>query len=493
MTLQLSRQEAASELLRRRRIRGSLEALAVECGFVPAAHHQLVIEALERIERTPNGRLGIFLPPGSAKSTFASVLFPASYLARNPDKHVLAASHTVELAEKFGRRVRNLISEYGLTLGLQIAGDNQAAGRWALSTGGEYYAAGVGVGIAGFRADLVVIDDPIRSREDADSERVRNRIWDWYLTDLRTRLKPGGRIVLIQTRWHEDDLAGRIAAEMERGGEQWELLSIPAESDGAGDPLGRPAGGFLWGDDDYGYADRLRAEKEILCRADPRTWSALYQQRPAPESGDFFKAEWLRTVPNLPPVETMRIYGASDYAVTSNGGDYTVHAVLGMASDGRLFLLDIWRGQASSDQWVEAFCDLAAKWRPLEWAEETGQIKSGVGPFLERRMRERRVYVGRQQFPTRGDKAQRAQSIRAFMALNGLHVLGSAPFLADLRAELMAFPAGKHDDQVDALGLVGQLLDRVQVGVATLRQHQPKRDRYDSDDGDGRTESWKVV
>src|ERR1700756_2665864 len=130
-------------------------------------------------------------------------------MASAPQVDVLAASHTTQLAAKWGRWVRNLIADHAPALGISLAADSTAAFRWALNQGGEYYAVGVGVGIAGFRADLAIIDDPIRSREDADSDRVRERVWDWYKSDLSPRMKPGGRQILIQTRWHEDDLAGR--------------------------------------------------------------------------------------------------------------------------------------------------------------------------------------------------------------------------------------------------------------------------------------------
>jgi hypothetical protein len=171
--------------------------------------------------------------------------------------------------------------------------------------------AGVGTAIAGFRTDGAIIDDPIRSREDADPQHVRDKIWDWYKSDLLTRLAPGGWVTLIQTRWHEDDLAGRIIAEMERGGERWDIVSLPAEAE-AGDLLGREPGQWLW-DDAYGYGERLREEKATQL---PRNWSALYQQRPAPDTGDYFKAEWFRTYTRDPPRETLNIYGRSDYAVT---------------------------------------------------------------------------------------------------------------------------------------------------------------------------------
>jgi predicted phage terminase large subunit-like protein len=423
------------------------------------------------------------MPPGSAKSTYASVLFPPWLLAQDGG-NIIAASHTTELAEKWGRRVRNLISEHSFVLGLSLSPDSQAAGRWSLSNGDEYYAAGVGTGIAGFRAKLGIIDDPIRSRQDADSELIRDRIWDWYINDFRTRLVPGAREVLIQTRWHEDDLAGRALNHS-----QWEVLSLPAIAED-NDPLGRAPGTPLW-DDDYGYGQQLI---ELRKTTPARTWSALYQQRPAPEEGDYFRAEWLRHVDKLPDLRTLRVYGGSDYAVTSDGGDYTVHVVVGLDPDGRMYLLDLWRRQASSDVWIDAFCDLVLKWKPIGWAEEQGQIKAGVGPFLDRRMRERNAFVYRETFPTRGDKAQRAQSIRGMMAMNGLYVDQFAPWFPNLRSELLSFPAGKHDDQVDALGLVGQLLDMMLAGEP-IKKTPPKEDQsgYSERETEDADNLWMVA
>jgi predicted phage terminase large subunit-like protein len=150
--------------------------------------------------------------------------------------------------------------------------------------------------------------------------------------------------------------------------------------------------------------------------------------------------------------------------VTADGGDYTVHVVVGIDHLNNMYLLDIWRKQAPADVWVDAFCDLVQKYRPLEWAEEPGQIKSGVGPFLEKRMRARRVYVNRRSFTSRGDKAVRARSIQGRMALDGLYYPKNANWTPDFLAELLSFPAAKYDDQVDALGLCGQLLDIMVVG-----------------------------
>src|SRR5260221_5627559 len=217
MNVRVWPQQAATELLKRRTIRRSFTDWCRFCGFEPAKHHRLLIAKLEAVARGEILRLAVFMPPGSAKSTYGSILFAPWFLASKNNANVIAASHTSELAEKWGRKVRNIVAEHNLTLGIELSGDSQAAGRWALKQGGEYYAACVGVGIAGFRADLAIIDDPIRSREDADSDLVRERIWDWYKSDLSTRMKPGGRQIVIQTRWHEDDLAGRLLGEMSKG------------------------------------------------------------------------------------------------------------------------------------------------------------------------------------------------------------------------------------------------------------------------------------
>jgi predicted phage terminase large subunit-like protein len=425
------------------------------------------------------------MPPGSAKSTYASVLFP-SWVMPAQDWNVLAASHTTELAEKWGRRVRNLIGEHALTLNAHLAQDSQAAGRWALETGAEYYAAGVGTGIAGFRAKLGLIDDPIRSRQDADSELIRDRIWDWYINDFNTRLVPGARKVLIQTRWHEDDLAGRALNH-----ENWHVIELPAEAV-ENDPLGRKPGEFLWGDGEYGYGQQLA---ELKKTTPARTWSALYQQRPAPEEGDYFKSDWLIDCDRPPSQDTMRVYGGSDYAVTADGGDYTVHISIGVDPEGNPYLLDLWRKQASSDVWIDAFCDMVLRWKPLEWAEETGQIKASLGPFIDRRQRERKAYVKRTQFPTRGDKSIRAQSIRGLMAVRGLRVNYKSPWFADFRSELLSFPAGKHDDQVDAIGLIGQLLDKIIAGSKPRPNEKPQTDRWERafNRADNGSTNWKTL
>ena len=430
-----------------------------------ADHHVLTLEACQRCIEEPYGRLMLFMPPGSAKSTYGSVVVPAWIMGRKPGYRMIGASYGSDLSRKLGRRTRSIVKQpkYRALFATELSAESSAADEWALENGSEYMSGGILSGITGNRADLVVVDDPVKGRAEAESDVIRKRTIEAFDDDVKTRLKPGGSIILIQTRWHEEDLAGAIlpigyAGESGvircRDGQEWEVICLPAKAERADDPLKRGVGDYLWPE----WFDRRHwAQFE----SKPRTWASLYQQRPAPEEGDLFRAEWLRPYDKAPARDTLQIYGGSDYAVTADGGDYTVHIIVGIDTEGRLWLLDLWRSQTSSDKWVEAFCDLVIQWKPIGWAEETGQIKAGVGPFLERRMRERRAFVAREAFPTRGDKAVRAQSIRGRMALDGLYVPTNAPWFSEFRSELLTFPTGRHDDQVDALGLIGQLLDHM--------------------------------
>jgi predicted phage terminase large subunit-like protein len=283
---------------------------------------------------------------------------------------------------------------------------------------------------------------------------------------------------------HEGDLQGRLLDQQVAGGDRWEVVELPAIQE---------SGDALW-PEQYSAS----ALERIRLNTIPRFWSALYQQNPVPDDGDFFKAEWFRPVSRTPDRSELRIYGGSDYAVTSKGGDYTVHVVLGLDGDQNPYVLDLWRKQASSDEWIDAWCDLVRKWRPLGWAEEQGQIKSGVGPFLEKRAMEKRAYTAREQFPTRGDKAIRAQSFRGLIATRGLRIPLNAVWRPDFESELLRFPAGVHDDIVDACGLVGQLIDRMVGPKRVVPAIRPRRDAYDrrgSEDADASfgAYSWKVV
>ena len=419
--------------------------------YTAAAHHHLIAEHLEAVERGEIDRLMITMPPRHGKSELASRRFPAWFLGRNRDKSIIAASYNSDLANDFGREVRNIVAgrEYGCVFeGVTLRADSQAANRWHTDTGGVYVAAGVGTAVTGRGADVFLIDDPFKDQEEADSELRRQRVWDWYSAVAYTRLAPGGRIVLIQTRWHEDDLAGRLLEAQQQGKDRWEILDLPAI---------RGTGEALWPE-----FYPLEALNRIRANITPRHWSALYQQRPAPEEGDYFKREWFRTYDSKPT--HLHIYGASDYAVTADGGDWTVHMVVGVDPQDNIYVLDLWRQRTESDIWIDAFLDLVDVHKPLMWAEEQGQIIKSLGPFIDKRCQERKIYPAREQFVSTKDKATRAQAIRGRAAMGKVYLPANKDWAPDLLNELLTFPVGKHDDQVDCLSLIGRMLDVMTKG-----------------------------
>lgn len=392
----------------------------------------------------------VFMPPGSAKSTYVSLLFSLWWMARNPGKHILASSYSADLAERWSRKVRALAEEHGPILDLHLSKDMQSVGHWALTEGGEYRAAGVGGSITGFRAWLGIIDDMVKNREEADSETMRERTWDWFVADYETRLVPEAPLVVIGTRWHDDDGYGRILRRAAEIGERWDVVKLPAFA-GDADPLGRKPGDPLW--PEWQSKDALDMER---ARKGPREWSALYQQEPTPEGGLYFEREWLKLA-SPPPRDFMRIIGASDYAVTEGDNDYTVHFVGGVDHEGTLHLLDRYRRQASADQWIEAFVGLIKLWAPVSWGEEDAMILKSVGPFIERRLSQDRVWVHRKGFRPVSDKPTRARTLQAMMAQGKVAVDPAKPWLAELMAEMLSFPAGANDDQIDALAVLAQL------------------------------------
>ena len=321
----------------------------------------MIANKLEAVERGEIDRLMIFMPPRHGKSELASKRFPAWCLGRNPKRQIIAASYNSDLASDFGRNVCNIAAEpefREVFPGVSLAADSQAANRFNTNAKGTYVAAGVGTAVTGRGADIALIDDPFKDREEADSERRRELVWDWYRSTLYTRLMPGGAVVLIQTRWHEDDLAGRL---LEQEGEQWDVLELPAL---------HPERGALWPEwYDEGALARI---KETI---GPREWSALYQQQPQPDEGTFFQREWFSEWNKLPKV---RYYGTSDYAVTDGGGDYTVLTIWGVGPDGDIYRVEQWKKQSASDEWIEAQLDLVAKYKPLAFFGEGGVIQKAV-------------------------------------------------------------------------------------------------------------------
>ena len=427
----------------------------------PASHHRLLIEKLEAVERGDITRLMVFMPPGSAKSTYASVIFPVWFMGRRKRRNVIVATYASDLARKIGRRARSIVKQpvYSDVFGCGLSPDTAAADEWALTNENELMGGGILSGITGNRGDLIVVDDPIKGRQEADSEVIRKRTKEEFEDSLKTRLKPGGRIVLIQTRWHEDDLAGAILPEgydgesgpiLCRDGDVWEVLCLPAEARES-DPLGRKPGEFLW-------PEWFSDSHWKTFKANARTWSALYQQSPSPDDGTFFKREYFKRYKLADLPKKLRKYGTSDYAVTEDGGDWTVHRVWGVDHEGGMWLLPGgYKAQATADHWIEAKIDLVAAHKPAAWFGEAGVIQKAIEPMLKRRMKERRVGCRLEWMPSIQDKPTRARGAQSRAAM-GMVYIPEGPEGDAIIAEYLKFPAGKHDYDVDNLSMMGRAL-----------------------------------
>jgi predicted phage terminase large subunit-like protein len=480
----LTPEQAAGVLLERRNARRDLPTFAArvpvpgspteeadEAAPIPliessqAKHHTLILREMQRCMSTKHGRLMIMAPPGSAKSTYATVVAPAAYLGGERDRRVILASYGDSLAKRHGRRTRQLLRSAEATAILQCTLDpgSTAVDEFALTNGSEYLACGILSGATGNRAHGLVIDDPIKGRAEAASKTIRDKTGEAYEDDLLTRLIPGGWVVLINTRWDEDDLSGRIlpkdwagqSGDIDcRDGNTWRVLCIQAECQTASDPLGRKVGDMLWPE---WFDDRHWAQ----FRLNRRTWSSLYQQRPAPDDGILFRRDDMGTYERAPA--GLMIIGASDYAVTPDGGDWTEHGVAGIAPDGSIYLLDWWRDQVGSEIWIERQIDMIARWQPLAWFGEMGPIRRAIEGRLRQRMIDRNAMVRLEWLSHIGDKPTKATSIIATAGMGRLW-WPRAAWVPELQRQCLVFPAGQPDDGVDTLGLLGRGADTLGRG-----------------------------
>ena len=459
--------ELLTELLARKRARRSF---ADFCRYVapdepPAAHHLLICEALDRVVSGELKRLMILMPPGSAKSTYATVRFPAYFLGRQGASGIITASYGEDLAVRFGRKVRNLVGspEYQKVFpGVALAADSRAKGEWETNEGGFYFATGVGGGVTGRRAGLGVIDDPIKGRKDADSELVRDTTWDWYISDFRSRLWPNAPMVIINTRWHMDDPAGRILPDDWDGesgwveakdGERWYVICLPAEAR-KNDILGRAPGEWLWTDwFDPAYWEQT---KKTAILHDVRTWNSLYQQVPADEAGTYFQRSWFEDRYDVRP-EHLNGYMSGDFAVTDGDGDFTELANWGVSSDDTIYVLDWWHGQTASDVWIQALIAKAKQWDAHTFIGEMGPIRRAVEPFLEHTLREARHPLRLEWLASAGDKAAAARTFQALASQRRIR-FPRTEWAERVINQLCRFPAGKYDDAVDTCSLFGRFL-----------------------------------
>ena len=431
------------------------EEVGAPRGWAPAAHHKLIIQKVEDVLQGRCKRLLINAPPGSAKSTYTSELLPAHILSRFPGFNLIGASNTSTLAEDFSERTLSLIDGQPDLVPFRLR--KRSAPLWTTTDRGRYRAAGVGVAIAGNRADGVLIDDPVKSREAAESETMREKVWNWFISDLRTRLKPDAWIIVIMTRWHEDDLGGRL---LERQKGLWEVLNIPAQAYGPDpntglippDPLGREPGQWLWGDDDYGYGGALPLVRQEFEQAGAmRDWEALYQGRPTAGEGTIFKVLNFGMLDEY-PAESAHIVRAWDLAATKKMGtadpDWTVGVKMMRTAAGRYVVLDVVRdrlGPEGVERLIQDTAKADGRKVRIRLPQDPGQAGVSQVKQLTAKLAGYRVESER---PT-GDKATRAAPAAAQVNIGNVDMV-RAPWNAAFRAELAAFPGGTHDDQVDA-------------------------------------------
>jgi predicted phage terminase large subunit-like protein len=425
---------------------------------IPAAHHELLNGWLERVAAGECDRLMVQMPPGSAKSTYGSILFPAFYLARHRDAQIIATAHTASLAVHFGRQVRGAVLEHGAYLGTEVTRTSRAAARFFVAGGGEYFAAGVRGPITGRRADLILIDDPVKNWAEAESAALRDALFDWYRGELSARLKPGGRIVLIMTRWHQDDLAGRLLA----ADPAWQCLKLPALA-GEGDPLGRAPGAALWPEmqDEAAIARRRREVGE-------RVFSAMYQQEPRPPEAALFNVTRIDILPAAPVlIRSVRAWDlAASVPAPGRSPDYTVGLKLGLTAEGRFVVADVVRLQAGPAQVEREIIGTARRdgsATVLALPQDPGQAGLAQVALLTRSLAGFHVIAS----PETGAKIIRAMPAATQVDAGNL-ALVAAPWNAALLAELRGFPESDKDDQVDALSRAVNTLATMTAGARRL-------------------------
>ena len=427
------------------------EAAMAPMGMRPAPHHRLLLHHLNRVAEGEIDRLLVLMPPGSAKSTYASQVFPAWWFHRHPQTQVIACSHTQELATHFGRAVRNLAAEQSDLLGYRIRRDNHAAHRFETDQRGGYFATGLGGAITGRRADLVLIDDPVKSYMEAEGELHRESAWNWYRAELIPRLKPGGRVVMIMTRWHIDDLGGRVLAH----DDGWTVLRLPAYAE-AEDPLGRKPGTALWPE----WEDGAALERKRLSLGE-RVWNAQYQQRPMAAGGALFRTGLLGAIDALPAgVAWVRAWDlAASAAVEGRDPDWTVGVKVGRDGQGKLIVADVVRFRGGPHEVAERLAGTARLDGPevaIGLPQDPGQAGKMQVAWLSGVLAGHRVVAS----PESGAKITRAQPVAAHMEAGNIALL-RAEWNAAFVGELAEFPLGRKDDQVDALSRAFSMLASV--------------------------------
>jgi predicted phage terminase large subunit-like protein len=423
-------------------------------------------------------------------------MFPAWFMGKDPYRQTILAGASTEFAEsEFGRKIKAIVQGPAYQQVFPLAsldGGSKAVGNLVFAEGGSIKSIGKGAQVVGRGADLLVIDDPYSGAEEAHSATEREKLWTWFTSDAISRLMPGGRVIIIHQRWHEDDLTGRLldpdhpehdakqaakwthinlpaVVKSQRLAEALNLkLEVPKDPDVISEFGDEPLSA-LWPNR---YSPRNFAEIHNL---NPQAFTALYMGSPTLEEGDFFKREWLKTyMPNQLP-KNLRYYCASDHAVsTDTAADFTCLVPVGVDEQDDIWVLpDVWWRQAPSDVTSDAMLAMMQQFAPLFWWAEKGHISKSIGPFLRKRMQEEKCYINLIEVTPAKDKMTRAQSINGRMAMGKVHFPSFAPWWKKAQDELLKFPNARHDDFVDALAYIGLGLS-IQVRADQAKKPEAK-------------------
>jgi predicted phage terminase large subunit-like protein len=393
-------------------------------------------------------RLAVFMPPRHGKSELISKYFPAYYLATHPDNRVILASYEADFAATWGSKARDILKEHGHSFENNITLDDRSAARNRFGIKdhqGGMITSGVGGPITGKGADLLIIDDPIKNSEEANSQIYRDKILEWYKSTAYTRLEPNGAIILIMTRWHESDLAGMILANSK---EDWTILKLPAIAED-NDLIGRKPGDALW-PERFNYK-RLQ---EIKTELGDYLFSAMYQQRPQPAGGGILKQKWIKYYQpeELPPLEELNIYQAWDLAIsTKETADYTVCTTIGVLDETKIYVLDWYRDRINFPTQLKMVEKLADDWNPLQIGIESNAYQTA----LPQQLKETSMLPVKEINQTK-DKVTRIQSGLIYFEQGKILLPKKHPELQNFINEYVYFPKGKHDDMLDSMELAIQ-------------------------------------
>lgn len=409
--------------------------------YDPNWHHEVIGEALEKIENGTLDRLILTIPPRFGKSEIASIKFPAWYLGRNPDKNIITASYSADLAVSFGRKTRNLVNSpvYSDVFKVKLARDSKSADVWHTDEGGEYTATGVGGSATGKGANILLIDDPFKNREEAESPTIRAKVWDWFTSVAYTRLEKDGAIVLIQTRWHGDDLAGRLLSDNK---DNWTHISFPAIAEK--DEEYRKEGEPLW-PKKYTLEALLRIKENI----GPYDWGALYQQTPVNKESQEFKQDWFKYYDKAP--ENLSVFLTVDPAISKKEkACNSVVIVCGVSDTFDMYILDYVAGRYNPGELIDQIMSMAAVWQPTVVGIESIAYQQSISYYLQRQMEETKMWLNVKELRPTADKEQRIRRLVPFY--RGGKVYHKRSYMA-LEEELLNFPSSSKVDIIDALAM----------------------------------------